>query len=166
MCGAVATPFVDLPRGTTATKEKLMKVKEIMTENPTCANLNTSLHDVAQIMVEQDCGSVPVTESEETRIPIGVITDRDITIRTVAHNKNPLHMIAGEVMTENVITTTPEETVEECVNKMENNQIRRVPVVDDDGNICGIVAQADIALQAQPTETAELVKDVSMAATA
>ncbi len=141
-----------------------MKVKEIMTKNPTCATLNTSLDDVARIMLEHDCGSVPVTETEETRIPMGVITDRDIVIRTVAHKKNPLHMIAGEVMTETVITVTPEMNVEDCLDIMENNQIRRVPVVDDAGNICGIVAQADIALQGLPAETAELVKDVSMAA--
>jgi uncharacterized membrane protein len=141
-----------------------MKVKEIMTKNPAYATLNTSLHDVAQMMAECDCGCIPVTEKAEDKKPIGMITDRDITLRTIAHNKNPLQMIAGEVMTDNVITITPEASIEDCVAVMEKNQIRRVAVVDEAGNLCGMVAQADVARQAPPFETAELLKDVSMTA--
>jgi uncharacterized membrane protein/CBS domain-containing protein len=142
-------------------RRKDMKVKEIMTENPVYATLNTSLHDVAQMMAEYDCGSIPIIESETDKKPVGIITDRDITIRTIAHNQNPMHKIAGEVMTENVITVTPEMSVEDCCSKMENNQVRRIIVVNDAGELAGIVAQADIALKAPPFETAELVKDVS-----
>lgn len=141
-----------------------MKVKDIMTESPKCATSDTNLNDVAKIMLEQDCGCVPITESAETGTPVGVVTDRDITIRAVAQNKNPLDLTAGDIMTKTIATVTPETSVEDCVNLMEDKQIRRVPVVDGEGNICGIVAQADIALQAQPSETAALVKDVSMAA--
>ena len=141
-----------------------MKVKEIMKESPVFATLNTSLHDVAQLMMDNDCGCIPVVENRDSRKPLGVITDRDITLRTVAHNKNPLVMVAGEVYTDNVYTVTPETSVEDCIAKMETNQIRRMVVVDDDGNLCGIVAQADIARQAPERETAELVKDVSAAA--
>ena len=143
-----------------------MKVNEIMTEHPAYVTIESSLHDVAQLMVEHDCGSLPVLENETNRNPVGIITDRDIAIRTVAHNKNPLHMIAGEVMTEGVITVTPDSSVEDCVVVMEKNQVRRILVVDDSGNICGIVAQADIARKGTATETAELVKDLSMSATA
>ena len=71
-------------------------------------------------------------------------------------------MIAGEVMTDSVISVTPEISVEDCIATMEKNQIRRILVVDDAGNLSGIVAQADIARMAPPFETAELVKDVSM----
>jgi CBS domain-containing protein len=138
-----------------------MKVAEIMTKNPAFATLDTSLHDVAQMMLENDCGCIPVTENEENRKPLGMITDRDIAIRTVAHNKNPLNMIAGEVMTDSVVTVTPDANIEECVGAMERNQIRRIAVVDETGNLCGIVAQADIARTAPLYETAELVKDVS-----
>lgn len=143
-----------------------MKVAEIMTKNPVFATLETSLHDVAQMMADNDCGCVPVTETAENKKPLGMITDRDITIRTVAHNKNPLNMIAGEVMTDNVVAVTPEASVEECVSAMERNQIRRIAVVDEAGNLCGIVAQADIARTAPLYETAELVKDVSAHASA
>jgi CBS domain-containing protein len=143
-----------------------MKVSEIMTKHPAYVTLETSLHDVAQLMVEHDCGSLPVLETEEDLTPVGIITDRDITIRTVAHNKNPLHMIAGEVMTEGVITVTPDSSVEECLVVMEKNQVRRILVVDGSRNICGIVAQADIARKGSASDTAELVKDLSMSATA
>ncbi|HRH43796.1 MAG TPA: CBS domain-containing protein [Pyrinomonadaceae bacterium] len=141
-----------------------MKVKEIMSEVLGVATLSTSLREVAQMMADFDCGCIPVIETEEDKKPIGMITDRDIILRTIAHNKNPLNMVAGEVMTENVVTVTGEMSVEECVIVMEKNQIRRVAVVDDAGNICGMVSQADIARDATATETAELVKDISAAA--
>lgn len=141
-----------------------MKVQEIMSKVLEVATLNTSLHDAAKMMAEYNCGCIPVIETEDNKKPIGMITDRDITLRTVAHNKNPLNMIVGEVMTDNVVTVTPEMSVEACVAVMEKNQIRRVAVVDTDGNLCGMVSQADIARCAPAFETAELIKDISLAA--
>jgi len=143
-----------------------MKIEEIMTKAPKFCTDTMNLHEVAQMMLENDCGCIPVVENAENKKPIGMITDRDITIRTVAHNKNPLQMMAGEVMTDSVITVTPATSVEECCQTMERNQIRRVAVVDENGSCCGIVAQADIARTAPMFETAELVKDVSLAARA
>lgn len=140
-----------------------MKVKEIMTKNPTCCTDTTSLHDVAQLMAEYDCGCIPVVDDMENKRPIGMITDRDITIRSVAHNKNPLQMIVGEVMSGGPITVTSEMSVDDCCEVMEKNQVRRVPVVDGKGAICGLVAQADIARSGTEHEVAELVKDISMA---
>ena len=155
-----------MPHDAAAKRRNDMKIEEIMTKNPKFCTDTTSLHEVAQMMLENDCGCIPVVENAENKKPIGMITDRDITIRTVAHNKNPLQMIAGEVMTDSVITVTPAMNVEECCQKMERNQIRRVAVVDENGACCGIVAQADIARTAPMFETAELVKDVSLAARA
>ncbi len=143
-----------------------MKIGEIMTRNPGYVTVDASLHSVAQMMADRDCGIVPVIETEERRRPVGVITDRDLALRTIAHNKNPLHMIAGEVMTEMVVTTTAETTVDECVNLMENNRVRRIFVVDQNGLLAGVVAQADIARHAPAFETAELVKDLSAKAVA
>ncbi len=143
-----------------------MNVGEIMTTEPMFATVTTSLHDVAQMMADKDCGIVPVVESETRMAPVGVITDRDLVLRTMAHNKNPLHMIAGEVMTEMVVTLTPDASVEECGKVMENNQIRRVVVVNKDGDLLGMVAQADIARHAPAFETAELVRDLSVKAAA
>ncbi len=141
-----------------------MKVEQVMTKNIAIATVSTSLHAVAQMMADYDCGCIPVIEKDEDKKPIGMITDRDMVLRTIAHNKDPLNMTAGEVMTDNVITATPELPLEDCILKMEKAQVRRIAVVDLAGNILGMVSQADIARQAPAFETAELVKDVSMAA--
>jgi len=138
-----------------------MKISEVMTKNPSYCFDTTSLTDVAKMMAECDCGSIPVVDGEESKKPIGTITDRDITIRTVAHGKNPLTMVAGEVMTTDPITIREDATFEEACQAMEKAQIRRILVVDQNGACCGIVAQADIALKADAQETGELVKDVS-----
>lgn len=141
-----------------------MLVNEIMTKNPACCTADTSLQEVAKMMVDNDCGCIPVVESNAHKKPIGMITDRDITIRTVAEGKNPLNMKAEDAMTKSVVTVTPETTVEDCCNKMEEQQIRRVAVVDKNGDCCGMVAQADIAVNANDRKTAEVVEEISKAA--
>ena len=138
-----------------------MQVRDIMTENPACCTPDTPLQEVASLMVEHDCGCIPVVDSQASRKPVGVITDRDITCRTVAAGKNPLEMTAGDCMTNSAETVTPETSVEECCDVMEQNQLRRILVVDESGACCGIVAQADIAKYAPAEETAEVVKDIS-----
>jgi len=138
-----------------------MQVKEIMTENPACCTPDTPLQDVARMMVENDCGCIPVVESQETLKPVGVITDRDICCRTVAEGKNPLEMTAGDCMSSPVVTVTREASVDDCCATMEQNQVRRAPVVDERGACCGMVAQADVAKAVPSQETAKLVQDVS-----
>ena len=138
-----------------------MKISKVMTKDPAHCFDTTTLADVAKMMAENDCGSIPVVDGPDTRKPIGTITDRDITIRTVAHNKNPLTMVAGEVMTTGPVTVREDATFKEALEAMENAQIRRILVVDKDGACCGIVSQADIARNANEHETAVLVKDVS-----
>jgi CBS domain-containing protein len=142
-----------------------MQVSEIMTKHPAYATPDTSLRVIAQMMVENDCGCIPVVESEETRTPIGMITDRDIVVRTVAENINPLDYQAEDIMTGGIVTVTPETSLEECCNLMESKQIRRVAVIDDAGKLCGMLAQADIAINASTDKTAEVVQEVSKSAT-
>jgi CBS domain-containing protein len=134
-----------------------------MTESPACCTPETGVQSVAQLMVDNDCGCIPVVESEETGKPVGVITDRDIVTRAVAEGRNPLDLTAADVMTKNVITVTPGTSIEECCDLMEQQQIRRITVVDDSGSCCGIVAQADIANHADQRKTAEVVQEVSKA---
>jgi len=141
-----------------------MNVQDIMTKDPACCTAETSLQEVAQMMVDHDCGCVPVVDSVETKIPVGMITDRDITTRVVAEGKNPLDLTAADAMSSTVVSVTPETSVEECCNVMESSQIRRVAVVDENGACCGIVAQADIATNAPASETAEVVQEVSKSA--
>jgi CBS domain-containing protein len=136
------------------------QVKDVMTENPAVCTPDTSLQDVARLMVDHDCGCIPVVDGKATTKPVGVITDRDITIRTVAIGRNPLEMTAGDCMTNSAQTVTPEMSIEECCELMEQNQLRRILVINADGECCGIVAQADIAKYA-PAQTADMVKEVS-----
>jgi CBS domain-containing protein len=112
-------------------------------------------------MFEENCGAVPVVENYETMKPVGMITDRDITVNTVAFGKDPLHMMAAEIMSYPVLTVQPEATVDNCCVLMEENKVRRMIVVDNLGRLCGIVAQADIARRAPRTEVFEMLRDIS-----
>jgi len=138
-----------------------MQVKEVMTANPACCTTDTPLPEVAKMMVDNDCGEIPVVENQKSKIPVGVITDRDIVCRAVAKNNNPLDLTAADCMTKPIVTVTPDTTVEDCCRMMEAKQIRRVPVVDADGACCGIVALADLARQARSGAAGEVVKEVS-----
>ena len=138
-----------------------MQVSDIMTDSPAYATPDTSLQVIAQMMVENDCGCIPIVESNDTKSPIGMITDRDIVIRTIAENRNPMDLQAEDIMTGGIVTVSPDTDVEECCNLMESKQIRRVAVVDNNGALCGMVAQADIAINATTDQAAEVVQEVS-----
>lgn len=137
------------------------KVREIMTEDPICCVTSTSLEEVARMMVENDCGAIPVVEDQEGWKPVGIITDRDITCRAVAEGRNPLDLTAGEIMTPAPVTVGAEASLEECERRMEGNQLRRILVVDSEGGCCGIVALADIARFAPDEESGEVLEEVS-----
>lgn len=141
-----------------------MKVQDIMTKDPACCPVDAGLREVAKMMVDNDCGAIPVVENSESKKPVGVVTDRDIACRAVAQGKNPLDLTARDVMTDSVITVKPDTTIEECGNLMERNQIRRIVVVDESGACCGMVAQADIAVNASGQTTADIVQEVSKGA--
>jgi len=138
-----------------------MKVKDIMTTHPTCCSPLTNLKEVAQMMLECDCGEIPVIENIKSFKPIGVITDRDIVCRVLAVGKNPLEISAGECMTQPCITVSPEIAVEDCCRILKEGHIRRIPVVDEQGRCCGIVAQADFAIHHLKDEIGEVLEQVS-----
>lgn len=138
-----------------------MRVDEVMTKNPSCCSPDTPLLDVARMMVECDCGEIPVLDSRQSGRPVGVITDRDIVCRTVAQGRNPLDLTANDCMTSRVVTVTSDKSVDECCELMERHQIRRIPVVDAQGICCGIVSQADIARRVSERAAGEVVRDVS-----
>ena len=138
-----------------------MQVKEMMTPNPACCTSDTSLPNVARMMVVKDCGEIPVIENTITRIPIGVITDRDIVCRIVAKDLNPLDLTAADCMTQAIVTVTPEMSLEECCKIMEEKLIRRLPVVDDRGACVGIISVADIALHTGKNVAGHIVREVS-----
>lgn len=143
-----------------------MKVKDVMTADPACCISEAGLQEVAQMMIDHDCGEIPVVENQETKRPIGVITDRDIVCRTIAKGLNPLDLTVADCLTTPAVTVTPEMSLGQCVWIMEDKKIRRVPVVDADGCCCGIVALADVALRGKTGVTAEVVKEVSESSSA
>ncbi len=140
---------------------KTMQVKEVMTADPACCTPEDGLRDVAQLMIDHDCGEIPVVENKESNLPIGVITDRDIVCRTIARGLNPLDLSVADCMTKPCVTVTPDMLIEECSRILEENQIRRVPVVDAEGSCCGIVSLADIALRVRKNVAGEVIKEVS-----
>jgi len=138
-----------------------MRVREIMSKDVVCCSQETPLTEVARMMVERDCGEIPVVESGSNRKLVGVITDRDITCRTVAEGRNPLDLTAKDCMSSPVITVTTETILEDCCRTMEEHQIRRVPVIDESGQCRAVVSQADIARVASERLAGEVVREVS-----
>jgi CBS domain-containing protein len=133
--------------------------RDVMTTNPACCKPETPLDQVAKLMVQHDCGEIPVIDSAEQ--PIGVVTDRDIVCRLVAEGKNPLAYTAETCMSQPVVTVSATAQLDEVVATMEKHQIRRVPVVDEQGCCAGMISQADVAWSAQEKEVGELVREVS-----
>jgi CBS domain-containing protein len=136
-----------------------MKVKDVMSTDVACCRRETPLKEVARMMVDCDCGEIPVTD--DAGRPIGVVTDRDIVCRSLAQGRNPLELTAGDCLTSPALTVGPEVSLAECCQRLEENQVRRLPVVDAAGRCIGIVALADVARHASKRSTAEVVQRVS-----
>lgn len=136
-----------------------MNVMSVMTPDPACCTAATPLRDVARMMLDNDCGQIPVVD--ESQRPIGVVTDRDIAVRVVAEGRDTNQATAADAMTMPVRTVTTETSLKDCVCVMEADQIRRVPVVDATGRLAGIVSIADLALAGKREATAEVIREVS-----
>ena len=135
-------------------------VRNLMTRNPTCCNARTTLQEAAKMMIDHDCGCIPVV-GEDGRSPIGTITDRDIACRTVGLGKNPLQMTVQDCMTPDSVTISEDAKLEEAMHLMEKHRIRRILIVDSFGHCCGILAQADIARYSDKKKTGEVVNLIS-----
>jgi CBS domain-containing protein len=124
--------------------------REIMTSDVKTVQPTSSLVDVARIMKDENCGIVPVLDGE--RKLRGVVTDRDIVIRALAEGKSPIEMNVADLMTDDVNGVTDDETVCEVIDLMGSKQVRRVPVVDEDDRLLGIISLADVANRADYDE--------------
>lgn len=143
-----------------------MQANEIMTKSPECCTRDTNLQEVARKMADKDCGQIPVIDSWDNESLVGVVTDRDIVCRMAAKGMSPLEAKAGDCMSSPVISVTGEKSLEECCSLMEENQVRRLPVVDENGRCCGIVSLADVVRHApNKPETAKVVTAVSQQTT-
>ncbi|HLT47007.1 MAG TPA: CBS domain-containing protein [Rubricoccaceae bacterium] len=138
-----------------------MLVREIMTASPATCTPDTPLRDVARMMVECDCGAIPVVARNDGEQPEGIVTDRDIVVRLVAEGRNPLDATAGDAMTTSVVTVRADDDVETAAEQMKAHQLRRLVVVDGGGRITGVVAQADLALETSDALAGDVVENVS-----
>lgn len=123
-----------------------MKVSEIMTVDPVCCARYETAEVGAMLMQELNVGVIPVVEDEKSYRLVGMVTDRDLCIAIVAHGKDPKMVTLDECMSHVIVSCTPDQDVEEAMALMENNHIRRLPVVDEERRIQGIVSTTDIAL--------------------
>lgn len=138
-----------------------MRVRDVMTKDPVCCTPDMTIDTVARMMSSVDCGAIPVVGDLVRRLPIGMVTDRDLVTRVIAMGRDPRGLTVRECMTSPAITIVEGTRVHDCVELLELSQIRRVIVVDDAGACCGIVAQADIARHTSKRETGDLVREIS-----
>jgi len=137
----------------------MASVTSVMTANPACCTADTALRDVARLMIDNDCGEIPVVDDKG--LPVGVVTDRDITVRIVAEGRDTMNATAADAMSSPVQTVREDSSLKDATALMEAAKIRRVPVVDRQGKLTGIVSVADISLAGKDTQTAEVIKEVS-----
>ena len=135
-----------------------MLIKDVMTPNPAQCRPEDSLESVAKLMRERDCGVIPVCQGRKV---VGVITDRDITCRAVAAGRIASEVPVSEVMTSPVYCVHEHHDVQAAVDLMEEKQVRRLPVLDEDDDIVGIVAPSDLAPMFASTNVADFLLAVS-----
>lgn len=137
----------------------MMLCREIMTPDPAWCRADDRVSEAAEIMRDRDVGAVPVVR--EGRL-VGIVTDRDVALRLAAEGLDPGTTPVERVMTRDPRTCRPNDRLERVVEVMERQRVRRVPVVDGEGRLVGIVAQADLAEKAHaPLMVADLLEEVS-----
>lgn len=135
-----------------------MKVRELMTPNPTCAEPDTTVEEIATLMKEEDIGCIPVIEDGKVA---GVITDRDIVIRCIAEGKDASECRAEDVMSAQTMTIEPDADAREAARLMSDRQIRRLPVVEN-GNLVGMLSLGDVAVKQHDDRlSGDVLQDVS-----
>ncbi len=133
-------------------------VQELMTSNPKTIESSATVVDAAKLMRDEDTGIIPIVEADRL---VGTITDRDIAIRVVAEGKDPQTTTVGEIASRDLVTVDPQQDLDEALRLMAQHQVRRLPVVEEDGKLVGILAQADIAREATPEQTGRVVEEIS-----
>ena len=146
-------------------KETEMKCSEVMTKDPSCCLRTDSAFDAAQLMKSEDVGPIPIVSDKQTKNLVGIVTDRDLALKVVAEGLDPKQTKIEEIMTTGVMTCGPDDDVSEVLELMEQHHVRRIPIVDDQDCLVGIIAQADVATRIDEAEkTHEVVEEISKAA--
>ncbi len=132
-------------------------VREIMTPNPSAARPDTSVHEVARMMRDEDVGAIPVVENDRL---VGIVTDRDLAL-LVLGERRPHESPVGEIMTQRPETASPDTTIHQAAQIMQTHQIRRLPIVEGD-RLVGIVSLGDLAVESQSDDLkVETLEEVS-----
>ena len=140
----------------------MAKCSEVMTREPACCEPGESISRVAGIMKREDVGSVPVVESHEDKKLIGIVTDRDLVVKVLAEGSDVTRATARDAMTAGPASCREDDPVEKAVQLMSDKQVRRMPIVDAQGRLSGIIAQADVATRvSRDATTGELVEAIS-----
>jgi CBS domain-containing protein len=129
-----------------------------MTSNPTTIESSGTIAEAARKMRDEDAGIIPIVDGDRL---VGTITDRDIAIRIVAEGKDPESATVGEIASRDLVTIDPQQDLDEALRLMAQHQVRRLPVVEEDGRLVGILAQADVAREASPEQTGRVVEEIS-----
>ena len=133
-------------------------IRDVMTSNPRGVETSTPVVEAAQLMKSEDVGSLPILEGERL---VGMVTDRDIVLRVVAEGKDVQSSTVGEVASRDLVTVDPQQNLDEALRLMAQHQVRRLPVVEEDGRLVGILAQADVASAGQDAKTGQVVEEIS-----
>jgi CBS domain-containing protein len=133
------------------------QIRDLMTENPSTCESSTPVVEAAKVMAREDVGPIPVVESGRLT---GLVTDRDLVVRVLAEGRDPQRTTVGEIATGEVVSISPDASLDEALKVLASNQVRRLPVVDGD-RLVGIVAQADVARHADEVQTGEVVEEIS-----
>lgn len=138
-----------------------MQVQDIMTVAPACCCRGASAQQAANIMRDLNVGVVPIVESETDETLIGLVTDRDLCLDVLADGRNPAERNVEDCMSDDLITCKAGDNLEKVVALMQRHQVRRIPVVDDENHIEGIVSLADVAVSAHEQDVAETITEIS-----
>ena len=133
-------------------------VRESMSSNPCSIDADKPVAYAAKMMKDEDVGFAPIVEGDRL---IGTVTDRDIVLRVVAEGKDPASVSVREIASTELVTVDPQQDLDEALHLMAQHQIRRVPVVEEDGRLVGVVAQADVARDASEKRVGEMVEEIS-----
>jgi CBS domain-containing protein len=138
------------------------KVHEVMSDSPRCVTPDTTLSEAAELMDKEDVGSLPVLDGDQLA---GMVTDRDIVIRAIAKGKDPRGMPVREVASRDIVTIHANDDLSEALKLMGARQVRRLPVVDEENRLVGVLAQADVAVAGREKAVGEMVEEISKSPT-
>lgn len=135
------------------------KIAEVMSDRPRAVTPQTPVREAAQLMEQEDVGALPVVD-DGTRL-VGILTDRDIAVRVVGQGSDPERTQVGDVASKDVVALTPEHDLDDALKLMAQEQVRRLPIVAEENELVGVIAQADLARMTKDKTAGQVVEAIS-----